>query len=315
MYVNQPNVSYTNVSIVIDGGPPKIQTIVPNGTEHTVSLYDVQSLSFSGHIIDISLLFFNNNHLFFDYAAVNDTQPSPTNATGWTGTLPSPSNGAPTSESTSTSTKSSAGRLALFLVHNILDASKFTKNYYSKHIGAIVGSVVGALAMIAAISVALLFCRQQKQVRDKMKVDPDLNITLFNTSNKSQITLARSSILLPNAGSSDTQLANNPALLEAGNIITASSRDHRSSFPLPNQDVLPPPSAGRLASDQLTVEQLVTLQTLYQLNTPAAEIVGVMERMMASGRQASGPSGSGLTDDDTMQDPPGYDSIPPSGFH
>ena len=108
IYVYQPNMTYMNVSIVLDGGPPKIQTVFPNETGYSLynsSLYNIQSLSFSGHVIDIALQFFDGAHLFFDYAAVNDTQPSPTSSTE---TLTSKSS--PTSESTSTSTSTKSSK-------------------------------------------------------------------------------------------------------------------------------------------------------------------------------------------------------------
>lgn len=99
-----------NVSIVIDGGPPTIQTIIPNDTlaQYNISLYNVQDLPFSGHVVNITPQSFDNSYLFFDYAAINDTQPSPTptSATGWTG-APTTSKNAPSLGSTSTLAKSS----------------------------------------------------------------------------------------------------------------------------------------------------------------------------------------------------------------
>jgi len=63
------------------------------------------------------------------------------------------------------------------------------------------------------------------------------------------------------------------------------------------------------------VEQLVTLQTLYNLNTPAAEIAGVVERMRVSERQTPGPSMSNGPDSELTGDaPPGYESILPGGL-
>jgi len=83
-----------------------------------------------------------------------------------------------------------------------------------------------------------------------------------------------------------------------------------------------PPSVARSSSPsasvpspggQLATEQLVTLQTLYNLNMPAAEIAGVMDRMRSEQQQTSdGGSRSGFARGDAMQDPPSYD-MPTAG--
>ncbi|KIM78052.1 hypothetical protein PILCRDRAFT_602444 [Piloderma croceum F 1598] len=63
---------------------------------------------------------------------------------------------------------------------------------------------------------------------------------------------------------------------------------------------------------QLAVEQLVTLQTLYNLNMPAAEIAGVMDRMRFEQQQVTEDgSRSEFARGNAMRDPPSYD-IPTS---
>jgi hypothetical protein len=72
----------------------------------------------------------------------------------------------------------------------------------------------------------------------------------------------------------------------------------------------PPPVARSsspsttISNGQLGVEQLVTLQTLYNLNMPATEIAGVMERMRAGQEASEAGSMSGLIGPHA---PPGYD--------
>jgi len=83
-----------------------------------------------------------------------------------------------------------------------------------------------------------------------------------------------------------------------------------------------PPSVARSSSPsafipgpggQLAAEQLVTLQTLYNLNMPAEEIAGVMTRMRSEQQQASDDgSRGGFARGDAMRDPPSYD-IPTAG--
>lgn len=61
--------------------------------------------------------------------------------------------------------------------------------------------------------------------------------------------------------------------------------------------------------NQLTSEQLITLQTLYSLDVPAAEIASVMERMR-TGQPAfldSSDSHGGVIRGDAVKDPPLYD--------
>jgi hypothetical protein len=79
-----------------------------------------------------------------------------------------------------------------------------------------------------------------------------------------------------------------------------------------------PPSVARSSSPsapvpgpggQLAVEQLVTLQTLYNLNMPPAEIAGVMDRMRFEQQQVTEDgSRSGFVRGDAIRDPPSYDT-------
>jgi len=66
-------------------------------------------------------------------------------------------------------------------------------------------------------------------------------------------------------------------------------------------------SSSPNANGQLAAEQLVTLQTLYNLNMPPAEIAGVMERMRAGQQVPEMGSTNGLIRADVMRDPPRYD--------
>jgi hypothetical protein len=63
-------------------------------------------------------------------------------------------------------------------------------------------------------------------------------------------------------------------------------------------------SPSTISNGQLGVEQLVTLQTLYNLNMPAIEIAGVMERMRAGQEASEAGSTSGLIGPHAL---PGYD--------
>jgi len=70
------------------------------------------------------------------------------------------------------------------------------------------------------------------------------------------------------------------------------------------------PSAT-LSNGPLAVEQLVTLRTLYNLNMPAAEIAGVMDRMRNEQQVSDQGSRIGFAcgdATDAMRDPPSYDT-------
>jgi len=70
------------------------------------------------------------------------------------------------------------------------------------------------------------------------------------------------------------------------------------------------PSAT-LSNGPLAVEQLVTLQTLYNLNMPAAEIAGVMDKMRNEQQVSDQGSRSGFARGDAidaMRDPPSYNT-------
>jgi hypothetical protein len=71
------------MNITLDENPNSTATktyAAGSATEtYNVSLYDVQSLSFGYHEVDVLLLDWSNGTesvLWFDYAAVNDTTPS-----------------------------------------------------------------------------------------------------------------------------------------------------------------------------------------------------------------------------------------------
>lgn len=72
------------VNITLDENPNSTTTYTHTaGTAmemYNISLYNVQSLPFGYHEVDVLLLDWNTggeSALWFDYAAVNDTQPSP----------------------------------------------------------------------------------------------------------------------------------------------------------------------------------------------------------------------------------------------
>jgi len=72
------------VNITLDENPNSTTTYThAAGTAmemYNISLYNVQSLPFGYHEVDVLLLDWNTggeSALLFDYAAVNDTQPSP----------------------------------------------------------------------------------------------------------------------------------------------------------------------------------------------------------------------------------------------
>lgn len=76
------DLEFVHVSVTLDGNAnsASITSIDPKSSgpvEYNVSIYDIQSLSSGNHHITVQLLPGPGNpQLWFDFAAVNDTQPS-----------------------------------------------------------------------------------------------------------------------------------------------------------------------------------------------------------------------------------------------
>jgi len=129
-----------NVSVIMDKNPntTTISTLINNSTieQYNITVYNNQSLAFGNHIVTVQLLTWvtgSNTTFWFDYAAVNDTQPSP-----------SPS--ASLSPSTSDSS------------HSHINT------------GAIIGGVIGFLAVLAAVIVIFLVWQRKQKTTHKTPV-------------------------------------------------------------------------------------------------------------------------------------------------
>ena len=83
LYVAHENES-VNASITLDGNSSSAtkQTLLNNSTVelYNITLYDIQSLPFGDHEVTVAMLGWvtgGDSQLWFDYAAVNDSHPSP----------------------------------------------------------------------------------------------------------------------------------------------------------------------------------------------------------------------------------------------
>ena len=67
-----------NANVTLDGGLKSTTPFVANVAGPSISFYDVQSLPYKDHNANVLLLSGANNqyfNIYFDYAAVNDTNP------------------------------------------------------------------------------------------------------------------------------------------------------------------------------------------------------------------------------------------------
>jgi hypothetical protein len=167
--------------VTLDGTTSTIASIgnLPGPTDivYNVSLYDAQFLPIGYHIVDVALGDYTLSNgttmgslIRFDAAAVNETAPSAVSPSysGAGTTMPTGIFSTPTT--VSSSIPSQSRRLVVVCDHFYALTPDF---YVSAVLGFYIGGAFGGTALIAAIVLALLFCRRRKTPKVVAEVSPE----------------------------------------------------------------------------------------------------------------------------------------------
>ncbi|KAF9234041.1 hypothetical protein BU15DRAFT_66070 [Melanogaster broomeanus] len=305
IYVYQAGPVGINASITVDGAHAQTNVLnappAPAYQIVNVSMFDVQQLKSGPHTLSLLIndLFGSYSGMMFDYAYVNETLV--TNPPTTTSMVSSTSSASATSTAASTSPSPS-------------NASSESHT----NVGAIVGGVIGGIALIAAGIIAFLWRRRRRQTHNSEMIDlsseggmrpydpyasydppPSQNRLHSDTGLFAVQWLTRNRldpcllfpIAVPNqplnspvraSHSSGTQDRKTQLVLsnDGWSLSDAQPATYADQGQSSPEITQPPQSSRHDMSPSLTDEQADFINSLYNNNVPAAAIARVMERML-----------------------------------
>jgi hypothetical protein len=207
----------------------------PTNTTYNAMLYDKQNLAYGDHVLNIILQDYRGNQsdIMFDYAAISDTQP-----------------GSPHSQ-----------QVVLLHGSQIRDTHGAT---YSRNLGVIIGGTIGALIVLAAMVILLLYARGRKHKGEltEHNLEPK-PVILGSVSTREDSLHPHPPLPDPHTTQSTTTNSNRPDLRSTSTSTSniASSPDLTfTSVEIPTALAVTPPSLNPPYSQTEGVkEQLVVL--------------------------------------------------------
>jgi len=298
---------FNSSTVSLDGetapAPTFFQEPATSPPIYNVPLYDIQSLPMSSHALNITVAPEQASYCWmaFDYAYVNQTSQSPSAVSSISLSLsdmPSSSNTPSSSHTPSSKSHSMVGRVA--------------------------GGIIAGLAVIAAITFAMIYFRRKKRKappitpnemmfcnaygvepqRSKVSLPVMVPTSSFNTpipvsafqpspTHNSQPTLPSGEPSFLSTAPMNITISDSNTASESESPMRGSSNSralaHSSS----------PPHVSN-SSEQLTDDQVDFVHTLYMHNIPAPSIARVMGRMVgrpdvgAPGRSSTSPYNDSL---------------------
>ena len=286
-----------NATFSIDGGLPQLsQSAGCSPFCYNTSVYNIQSLKYGDHLLEIANCDFNNglSHFDFDYADVNDTTPSPN------GTIIHPNR---------------SSQYVLF--HS---SRSLIPDIVCSKVAVAVGSTIGGLAAIAFAALILVYLWKKSRSRMGTVITPERNPNSFTIDSPSprpdmSHRISSASLLpvrsdaygynpntppafmhIPNIqpqitpppvpsvsthaapASHDSEPSNIPTVAEAG----STARDLSTPTQVPEAGGASGPRPG------LTEMQAKSISLLLKQNVPGPVVASVMESMLNSEGSSAG---------------------------
>ena len=317
--------------MTLDGASSTVASLVglPTTSDFTynTTLYNVQSLSATAHTLQVALVDYVYGNgttmgslIRFDYAAVNDTAPS----------VVAPSASGAGGPTTTTATTPSA-------VPSPSGSGSGSAVSSRSALGPIVGGTVGGIVVIAAMILALIFCRRKRKQGplqpmyfESRPSHAPTAAALYTSHFPSSPQMVEPFPYAPSSGSSALLSPPSSAFVVSSASTEALSEDASQRYAAPARPskrtqsagtsspaprVLPtspppPPPPPPPALDGLTEEQAIFINNLRSANVPAAEIGGLMEIMRRERAGSLGEAGGGAQA--AVDAPPRYDFKSPA---